>query len=215
VQTIVYYFDLGSPYAYLSAERLQTVPGEDVVWRPILLGGLFAANGRGSWARAGDVSRSDGIAQVERRARAYGLPPVRWPAGWPSDYLFAMRAASFAFLTGVEIGKAFTMRAFRRAFQDGRDISRPEVVLDVASEVGLAREEAEAACGEPRVKLALREATEAAHRLGVFGVPTFAVGSEFLWGDDRLEEAARLAHIELPARARAPSPAGPYVGGAP
>jgi 2-hydroxychromene-2-carboxylate isomerase len=91
------------------------------------------------------------------------------------------------------------VRAFRAAFQRGVDLSRPDAVLDVAAEAGLAREEVEAACGEARVKLALREATEAAHALGVFGVPTFAVGETLLWGDDRLDEAARLAHIEIPA----------------
>jgi len=135
---ITFYFDLGSPYAYLSAERLETVLGTSVVWQPILLGGLFAANGRGSWALAGDVSRQAGIAEVERRARACGLPAVRWPDPWPSDYLFAMRAATFAFLTGA--GRAFTLCAFRAAFQDGRDLGRPEVVLDAGAEVGIGRE---------------------------------------------------------------------------
>jgi 2-hydroxychromene-2-carboxylate isomerase len=187
---ITFYFDLGSPYAYLSAERLQPL-GESVLWRPILLGGLFAANGRGSWALAGDVSRAQGIAEVERRARIHGLPAPRWPDPWPSDYLFAMRAASFAFLAGA--GRRFALCAFRAAFRDGRDLSRPEAVLDAGAEAGLGREEVQRACAEPDVKLALREATEAAHDRGVIGVPTFAVGDELLWGDDRLDEALRLA----------------------
>jgi 2-hydroxychromene-2-carboxylate isomerase len=188
---ITFYFDLGSPYAYLSAERLETLLPDAVVWQPILLGGLFAANGRGSWALAGDVSRAEGIAEVERRARACGLPAVRWPDPWPSDYLLAMRAATFASLTGV--GREFAKRAFRAAFQDGRDLSLPESVLDVAEEVGLGRQRTERACGEPPVKQALREATEAAHALGMIGVPTFAVGQTLLWGDDRLEQALSLA----------------------
>ncbi len=186
VPELVFYFDLGSPYAYLAAERLPTLLPASVHWRPVLLGGLFKLTGRSSWA-LGDHRRR-GMAEVERRAGSYGLPPMRWPDPWPSDYLLAMRVATFAFSRGR--GREFTRAGFHKAFQEGRELSTPAHVLDAASGAGLNRAEAEAATRDPVVKQALRDATEQAHARGVFGVPTVAVGDALLWGDDRLEDAA-------------------------
>ncbi len=183
-----FYFDLGSPYAYLTAERLDELLPEPVAWQPVLLGGLFKLNGRSSWGLGESGGRATGIAEVQRRAREYGLPPLRWPDPWPSDYLFAMRLATFAFQAGR--GRELTLEAFRAAFQEGRDLSIPEHVLDVAADVGLDREAAAVATGDPTVKAALRAATDAAHARGVFGVPTLAIDDELFWGDDRLADAA-------------------------
>jgi 2-hydroxychromene-2-carboxylate isomerase len=90
-----FYFDLGSPYAYLAAERLEEVLPGPLDWQPISLGALFKLTGRSSWGLAGPQQRQAGMAEVERRALAYGLPPVRWPDPWPGNYLTAMRAATF------------------------------------------------------------------------------------------------------------------------
>ncbi len=185
-----FYFDLGSPYAYLAAERLDALPPDQVQWRPVLLGGLFKLTGRSSWALGDAGRRQRGMTEIERRARTYGLPPIRWPDPWPSDYLFAMRVATFAFRDGR--GPEFSRAAFRSAFQRGNDLNLAAHVLDVAAAVGLDRREAEAATGEAGIKQALREATGQAHGRGVFGVPTFAAGDELLWGDDRLEDAVAV-----------------------
>jgi 2-hydroxychromene-2-carboxylate isomerase len=183
-----FYYDLGSPFAWLSAERVDEVFAEPVRWQPISLGGLFKANGRSSWALT--PRREAGMADIEARARRLGLPPLSWPDPWPTHYLMAMRAATFAF--GAGRGREFTMQAFRDAFTEGRDLSLPENVLAAAERAGLDRAEVERATQDPAVKLALREATEEAHALGVIGVPTIAVGDRLLWGDDRLEEAEGL-----------------------
>jgi len=188
VTRATFFFDLGSPYAYLVAERISEVLPEPVAWQPVSLGGLFKANGRSSWGLGDPAGRQEGMTEVERRAVLYGLPPVLWPDPWPSNYLFAMRVATFAFQQGR--GREFTVRAFRHAFQQGRDLGVPERVLDVAAEAGLDPRALEAASSDPEVKLALRTATETAHGLGVFGVPTVAVGAELFWGDDRLRDAA-------------------------
>jgi 2-hydroxychromene-2-carboxylate isomerase len=184
-----FYFDLGSPYAYLTAERLgEALGGGAVVWQPISLGGLFKANGRSSWAVGDPGTREAGIEEVERRARAYGLPKMRWPEPWPSNYLFAMRVATYAFQAGR--GEAFTLRAFRDAFRRGSELGIPEHVLQSAEQAGLDRDAARAATEDPQVKQALRAATDEAHARGVIGVPTLAVGEELFWGDDRLVDAA-------------------------
>jgi 2-hydroxychromene-2-carboxylate isomerase len=185
-----FYFDLGSPFAYLTAERISEVLPEPVRWQPVSLGALFKLTGRSSWAIGTPDSRQAGMAEVERRARAYGLPTMHWPDPWPTDYLFAMRAATYAFQVGH--GREFTMRAFRHAFQHGNDLAIHEHVLQAATDAGLDAHAVKEATSDPEIKLALRTATGAAHALGAFGVPTIAVADELFWGDDRLEEAAAL-----------------------
>jgi 2-hydroxychromene-2-carboxylate isomerase len=185
---VAFYFDLGSPYAYLAAERLHKLLPEPIEWQAVLLGGLFKANGRSSWARGDQDRRQTGIVDIERRARDYGLPPMSWPDPWPTDYLTAMRAATYAFV--ANLGREFTLQAFRDAFQQGVDLSIDDNVFDAAARAGLDREQTRAATTDPDVKQRLRNATDAAHQLGVIGVPTIAVGDELFWGDDRLEDAA-------------------------
>jgi 2-hydroxychromene-2-carboxylate isomerase len=174
---ITFYFDLGSPYAYLAAERLDTVSAEPVVWQPVLLGGLFKLTGRSSWALGDYRRRQAGMAEIEQRTRRYGLPPMRWPDPWPSDYLHLMRACTDAFSQGF--GKAFAFAAFRALFQQGIDLSRPAHVDALGFAVH-----------PERAKQPLFDATQAAYERGVFGVPTLAVGEELFWGDDRLDAAA-------------------------
>jgi 2-hydroxychromene-2-carboxylate isomerase len=180
----ILYFDVGSPFSYLAAERIERVLGVEPVWQPVLVGGLFKLAGRSSWARGDAQRRAAGMRDIEGRAARYGLPPVRWPDPWPGDYLTAQRAAIWA----GDAVKAYALAAGRRAFVQGRDLSLREEVLAAVADAGLDPEAA--ALDDPAVKLALREATEGAHARGVFGVPTVAVGDELFWGDDRLEAAA-------------------------
>ena len=192
---LTFYFDLGSPYAYLAAQRLDGLLGEDrkqaVSWQPVLLGGLFKLTGRSSWALGDYERRQRGMAEIERRARSYGLPALRWPDPWPSDYLMAARVAIWAFDQGA--GRAYVDEAYRAAFQRGVDISTPAHVLQAARAAGLDPDGAAAAAQDPAVKATLRSVTEAAHARGVFGVPTLAVGDELYWGDDRLDAATAAA----------------------
>jgi 2-hydroxychromene-2-carboxylate isomerase len=181
-----FYFDVGSPYAYLASERVDTVLEGTVTWQPVLLGGLFKLTGRSSWALGDYRRRQRGMAEIERRARSYDLPPIIWPDPWPTDYLAAMRVATYAYQVGR--GREFVTCAFRDQFQRGRELSIKAHVLAAAerSELG-------------------RDATDAAYALGAFGVPTVAIGGlsssaaadggalELFWGDDRLEDAAAHA----------------------
>jgi 2-hydroxychromene-2-carboxylate isomerase len=188
-----FYFDLGSPYAYLTAERISAAftdaELEQPEWQPILLGGLFKHFGRDSWAN-GD-GREDGIAEVERRAADYGLPRLEWPEPWPGNTLFAMRAATFAKQTGRTV--SFALAGFRQAFAAGRDLTEHDNVLIAAAACELHPNAVSKACGTESIKRALIEATEQAAERGVIGVPAVAVGSEVFWGDDRLEEAVEAA----------------------
>ncbi|MGH2911324.1 MAG: 2-hydroxychromene-2-carboxylate isomerase, partial [Solirubrobacteraceae bacterium] len=147
-----FYFDLGSPYAYLAAERIGEELPEPVRWQPVSLGGIFKLTGRSSWSLNDPERRRMGMAEVERRALSYGLPLLRWPDPWPGNYLTAMRAATFADKQGV--GREFALQAFRNAFQEGHDLSVPERVFEAAHDAGLDPREVEEATGDQEIKLA-------------------------------------------------------------
>jgi 2-hydroxychromene-2-carboxylate isomerase len=184
-----FYFDLGSPYAYLAAERVSglfTEAGlEQPEWQPILLGGLFQRFGRDSWANG--PGRAEGMAEVERRASAYGLAPIVWPEPWPGNTLTAMRVATFAKQTGRTV--SFALAGFRQAFAAGRDLSDPDNVMIAAAACELHPKALAKAVQTESVKSALREATGEAGDLGIKGVPALLVGEQVFWGDDRVEEA--------------------------
>jgi 2-hydroxychromene-2-carboxylate isomerase len=182
----VFYFDLGSPYSYLAAERVNSTLPEVPVWQPVLLGAIFKARGYGSWSETGD--RAAGMAEVERRARERGLPEIRWPDPWPGNMLTAMRAATFAQQTGRTV--AFALAAFRQAFAGGRDLSDVDNILLAAAACELHPRAVLTGMEMQSVKDRLRAATEKAIARGVTGVPSIAVGEQVFWGDDRLEEAA-------------------------
>jgi 2-hydroxychromene-2-carboxylate isomerase len=181
-----FFVDVGSPYAYLAAERVERILPVAPTWEPVLLGGIFRVTGRSSWART--PARADGMREVERRAAAYGLAPIAWPQPWPGDMLAAMRAATAAAQQGA--AREFVLAALRSAFRDGRDLGQRAAVRDAAGDAGLDADALDAAIDDPAVKLALRERTDAAVALGVIGVPAVVVGGEVFWGDDRLEDAA-------------------------
>jgi 2-hydroxychromene-2-carboxylate isomerase len=189
----VFYYDLGSPYAYLAAERVNGVfaeaGAEPPEWEPILLGGLFKRFGRDSWANG--PGRDEGLHECERRAQLYGLPSIRWPEPFPGNTLMAMRAAVFA----KEIGRAvsFSLAAFRQAFAAGRDLSEPDNVLLAAAASELHPRALLGAVERDAIKARLRQATEQAGDRGVRGVPSLLVGDDVFWGDDRLDDAASAA----------------------
>lgn len=181
------FIDVGSPYAYLAAERFRDVVGVEPLLRPVLLGGIFKATGRSTWGRG--PRREERMAAIEARAAAAGLPPVVWPDTWPADYLGAMRAVVWAYGHGA--GDAFAREAMRTAFTTGADHARLDVLADVAGRVGLDPGALEAGIADPATKARLREATDYALGLGVIGVPTTRAGGELFWGDDRLPDVAR------------------------
>jgi 2-hydroxychromene-2-carboxylate isomerase len=174
-----------------TAERLPALLPEPVRWQPVLLGGLFKLTGRSSWALGDYRRRQAGMAEIERRARLCGLPAIHWPDPFPGDLMMAMRAATFAFAAGR--GREYTLRGFRDAFQRGGDLSIAGHVLSAAKHAGLDPTDVESAARDPQIKQTLRDATDSAQELGVFGVPTIAIDHELFWGDDRLEDAA--AHL--------------------
>lgn len=193
----VFYYDLSSPYAYLAAMRIDEVLPVRPQWRPIAFGVLFQRAGKVPWSFASD--RSARFEEISRRAAGRGLPPLRYPEGWPADtYSFApLRAALLA--SDQDQLRAVTRELYRTAFVDGQHLADVEAVLDAAQRAGLDREAVRAGLASQEIKDRLREHTEDAASKGVDGVPTVLVGEQLFWGDDRLEDAAaELQRTGLP-----------------
>jgi 2-hydroxychromene-2-carboxylate isomerase len=187
----IFYFDLGSPYAWLAAERIHHVLPTPPVWQPILLGGIWQQTGGRSWATTD--KREEGMREIEERAKAYGLLPVKWPDPWPNNGLKAMRAAIFAQQAGRTI--AFALAAFRQAFAGGKDLSDVDNVLIAAAACELHPNAVLKGIELQSTKDRLRAATQEAYGRGVRGVPSVVVGEKVFWGDDQLERAAAVLGV--------------------
>jgi 2-hydroxychromene-2-carboxylate isomerase len=183
------YYDLGSPYAHLAVARGAEVFGFEPCLQPILVGGIFAERGWGSWAHT--AAREGRIEEIEARANRYGLPLLSWPENWPNNTLKAMRAAIWADSLGH--GPRFAHAGFHRAFTEGADLSQLDVLVDLARALGLPADELPDAIEEPAVKDGLRRATTEAWEHGVTGVPSIEANGKVFFGDDSLELAAESA----------------------
>jgi 2-hydroxychromene-2-carboxylate isomerase len=203
-----FFFGAMSPYSWFAAERIDRLL-PDARWHFVFAGAIFKANGRVSWGLT--ERRVEGIADCEARAAEHGLGPIRWPQPWPTSDLLVARAMAFAEQRG-EL-RAFALAAMRLSFLEGADLGALGAVLEAGRRVGLGESELEGALGEQAIKDALRRTTDEALALGVFGVPTVAVGGELFWGDDRLGDAAD-ARSRPAGGEQAPSdPAPDHAGG--
>ena len=185
-----FYYDTNSPYAYLAANRVQElIP--DAAWRPVAFGIMLREQGRTPWSLG--PGRDAGMAECERRAERYGLPPIAWPEGWPREtWSFnPLRAAIVAEEEGLLV--PFSLECYRMMFVERRSLAELPTVLEAARAAGLDPADVEARMGTAAVKERLREYTDEAQARGVSGVPTVAVDGRLFWGDDRLEEAAAAA----------------------
>jgi 2-hydroxychromene-2-carboxylate isomerase len=186
--TTTFRFDFNSPFAYLAAARIDDVVGTAVTWEPIAFAFLLRAQGREPWSFH-EPSRTEGMRECERRAQAYGLPPLRWPPGWPvgSYTLASLRGAWAAERVGGL--RPFCAAAYARNFVDGIGLNDVAMLDDVCERAGLDVRDVRAemdAYGRDR----LRAATDEAIAGAVPGVPTVTVDGAHFWGDDRLADAA-------------------------
>jgi 2-hydroxychromene-2-carboxylate isomerase len=171
-------------------EPLAAAAGVEVRWRPFTLGPIFAAVG---WETSPfEIYPDKGHymwRDVEREAAAIGVALCR-PSAFPRNSVLAARVA----LVGVERGwgPRFIRAAFAANFADDRDIAAPEVVDELLGGLGLDGPALRAEAEGP-YRPALRAATERAVQLRIFGAPTFLVGDEMFWGNDRLERALAWA----------------------
>jgi 2-hydroxychromene-2-carboxylate isomerase len=184
----IFYYDLSSPYAYLASARVDDVLPVRPEWRPIAFGVIVQQIGKVPWSFASDCDAD--FAEIDRRATALGLPPVKYPEGWPVEtYSIPALRAALA-VEDQDERRAVTRELYRTAFAEGWHLADVETVLDAVQRAGLDRATMADAISSEDVKARLRADTDTALSRGVTGVPTIGVGEQLFWGDDRLDDAA-------------------------
>jgi len=180
-----FYFDYGSPTSYLAYTQIGNIAqrtGASVNYKPILLGGIFAATGNRSpafLAAKGKWMQED----IKCFAELYGVP-YRWNSHFPINTLTLMRGAIFAQRNDFLI--PYSDAVFRAMWVDDINMSEPKEIGSVLQAAGLDAKAIIAGVSEQSIKDGLKLATEEAVQRGVFGAPTFFVGNRMIFGQDRL-----------------------------
>lgn len=183
---VEFYFDVGSPASYLAwtqIARLAERHGAEVVYQPMLLGGVFKATGNASPASVPAKGRYTRI-DFERFARRYQVPFAQNPF-FPINTMQLMRGA-VALLDGDQF-QPYVDAVFRAIWVKGQNMGDPDVVARVLGGQGFDVAGLLQQINDPAVKERLRQITERAIERDVFGAPTFFVGDEMFFGQDRLD----------------------------
>ncbi|MFJ4544006.1 2-hydroxychromene-2-carboxylate isomerase [Pseudomonas sp. NPDC088885] len=194
-KTVEFYFDLGSPATYLAYSQLPKIcaeTGSELIYIPMLLGGVFKATGNASPAMIPAKGRYM-FQDLDRYAKRYGVP-LKFNPHFPINTLMLMRAVTGIQLRQPERFQAFIDCLFTALWVDGRSMDEPQTVAAVLSEHGFDPQEVLALTNDESVKAVLKENTETAVKRGVFGAPSMFVGNHLFFGQDRLdfvEEALR------------------------
>lgn len=190
MHTIEFFFDCSSPWTYLAFEAVQPLAARDdveVVWKPILVGGVFnSVNPSVYQNRENPVPAKSRYYQKDLQdwARHVGLQ-IGQPPVFPVNSVKVMRGALVALESGALV--AFARRAFQRYWTELADISRDSEVRAIAEAAGLNADELMAKIAEAEYKHLLRRNTDELIRRGGFGSPTlFVDGDDMYFGNDRL-----------------------------
>ena len=188
MKTFEFWFDFGSPAAYLASTQIagiESATGARAVWRPMLLGGVFQATGNHSPATIPAKGRYTFV-DFDRFARRYGVP-LRYNPHFPINTLLLMRGAVGMQLRDPGRFPDYCAAMFRSIWVDALDMNDPAVVGRALQQAGFDAQALLALSQEPDVKAALKAATDEAVARGVFGAPTFFAGDQMFWGQDRID----------------------------
>jgi 2-hydroxychromene-2-carboxylate isomerase len=188
-EPIDFYFEFASPYGYLASTQIDALAGRHgrtVAWHPIMLGAAFKETG----ARPLTQTPLKGpylLHDVPRFARLLGVP-LTLPPVMPMNSLAASRACVWVEQDHPERAKRLAQALLHAHWGEGRDVSAPDSVADVAAGLGIDRDRLLAAVADSRIKDHLKEQTRAAIERGVFGSPFIFIDGEPFWGADRLPQ---------------------------
>lgn len=177
--TVEFFYDIGSPYSYLAATQISHLVercGATCQWRPFLLGGVFKAVGNKAPATLPPRARYM-LQDLTRWSATYQVP-FRFPSQFPMNTLLAMRA-----LTAIPEAdrRDASLALFTAYWVNDADLTQPAVIAQIIGESPVA------AATAPETKTALRATTDEAVARGAFGAPTFFVGEQMFFGNDRLD----------------------------
>lgn len=191
---IEFWFEYGSVYSYLSVMRIEgEAARRDVklIWKPFLLGAIFQSVGFKVNPFVEQLEKRSYVLQdVPRQCKKYGLKWLQ-PSTFPRSGVLPLRVA----LLGVDkpwIGE-FSRRVMELNYALDKDINEPEILAPVLTDLGLSASEILEQAKAESTKSMLREQTEQARKNGIFGAPTFLIGKEVFWGNDRLDDAFQFA----------------------
>ncbi|PJZ25395.1 2-hydroxychromene-2-carboxylate isomerase [Leptospira hartskeerlii] len=188
--TLSFWFEFASTYSYLTAGRIKSLAEKEgilIEWKPFLLGPIFKDQGMSDspfnlFPTKGKYMWKD----LERRTEKYGLPFSK-PDTFPQNGLKAAR------ITIANLDKPwvhhFILETYKVEFSQKQDISNVSVLSQILKSLGQNPENIISTSESDENKNKLRENTEQARKLGIFGAPSFIVNGELFWGDDRLEDA--------------------------
>jgi len=184
-QQVEFFFDYGSPFSYLADTQLAALErrtGATIVYRPMLLGAVLKETGNASPITVPAKGRYMGV-ELHRWARRYGVPFAA-NKFFPINTMRLMRGAVAA--QHAECFAEYHRAIYPAFWVDSANLGEPGVIRAVLDKAGLNADLILTRIEEPDVKEQLRLNTEEAVRRGVFGAPTFFVGEEMFWGNDRL-----------------------------
>ena len=187
-KTVEFFFDFGSPYTYLAYHQLPKIAarhGATVIWRPILLGGVFQATGNKSPMEV-PAKGQYSLIDLQRWAQHFGVP-LQMNPHFPINTLPLMRGAVAMQLRSEVEFQRYVAVIFRAMFENPRNLNQPEEVAAVLAENGMDPTAFVDLINAPAAKEKLKENTAQAVARGVFGAPTFFVGEQMFWGQDRLD----------------------------
>ncbi|QYY28245.1 2-hydroxychromene-2-carboxylate isomerase [Cupriavidus pinatubonensis] len=187
-KTVEFYFDVGSPASYLAWTQLPALcaqAGAQLVYKPMLLGGVFQATGNASPAAVPAKGRYVSH-DLARFARRYGVPLAQNPH-FPIITLMLMRAATAVQLREPEQFDHFLSTVFQAIWVDSLNLNDMGLTAQTLARGGFDAGQIEAWVSDPEIKAALKATTDEALQRGVFGAPTMFVGQEMFFGQDRLD----------------------------
>ena len=201
---IEFFFDCSSPWTYLAFRNLQPLAARQnvaIAWRPVLVGGIFNAVNSGVYAAREDWNSAKNryiLKDVQDCARDIGVVMHFPPKIFPVNSVKAMRSCLWIAQDPVAQTKllAFIEAVFAAYFTGQEDISKDEVIASICGRVGIDAEACVAGMTLPPIKDQLKANTDEAMRRGAFGSPTFFIGEDMYFGNDRLplvEAAVRRA----------------------
>lgn len=187
-KAVEFFFDVGSPASYLAWTQLPALceqAGARLVYRPMLLGGIFQATGNSSPAAVPAKGRYVSM-DLARYARRYGVPFAQNPH-FPILTLTLMRAAVGVQLRQPERLGDYLSTVFKAMWVDSLDLNDPGLVAQTLVSGDFSPEVIGRWVSDPEVKAALKANTDEALQRGVFGAPTMFVGDDMYFGQDRLD----------------------------
>ncbi len=185
---VEFFFDFGSPTSYLASTQLPKIAAErgaTLVWRPMLLGGVFKATGNVSPVTVPAKGRWM-MGDIQRWAKRHGVPFAFNPH-FPIHTLTLMRGAAGLQQRQPDVFTRYCEAVFRDLWQRQRNLGDPAVLAGTLAEVGIDADVFTALVADPEVKARLVATTEEAVSRGVFGAPTCFVGDQMFFGQDRLD----------------------------